>query len=551
MSVNFIVNKGSFRILHITKNPLQLIERCGRTAYQNQDKITKDSAKKFIQMLIARGHESVLEHATMTVQFNNVSRGFTHELSRHRLCSFCLSGKTRLISHPNLKTHTPTGKFWTIEQLYKWQKDKKRKGRIKLIRLRSIDKHGRIVPGKIRRVLFAGKKPLLEIRCISGRHIQSTKYHFFLTVDGWKQLKDLSIGDRIFANGLPSLQNKEWLERVYIKENNTLKETAQLAGCCTGTVTKALRKHGINKPLSMRKNRKPGHGIPGMHGAKGRKEISLRMMGSHNHQWKGSDIKEGAGRQRARTLYPTDCCWGCGTANNLEHHHMDKNPKNNTPANVKILCSGCHKSFHYSEGHTVTVFLDEIVSIKSIGVAQTYDLEMETKPPNFVANGIVVHNSQESTRYVDESNFTFVCPPGLRDCETEMDLQTIIDTIHGVETAYNGLTSKGWPAQDARQFLPIGIKSQIVITANFRQWRHIFQLRTTLAAHWEIRRVMIMLLTTLRNRAVPIVFNNIIPQFTKKEAEDWGWKVTQHNSESGFVRAEFNNEEIQCLPVEE
>jgi len=86
-------NAGSYRILAImyppTKfAPLELIELAGRTAYQSQDKITKNSAERFVKMLRDRGHESVLEHSAMTVEFNNVSRGFTHELVRHRLASF-------------------------------------------------------------------------------------------------------------------------------------------------------------------------------------------------------------------------------------------------------------------------------------------------------------------------------------------------------------------------------------------------------------------------------------------------------------------------------
>lgn len=41
------------------------IERCGRICYKSEDKITEDSAKKFVDMLIERGHTSVLEHGTV------------------------------------------------------------------------------------------------------------------------------------------------------------------------------------------------------------------------------------------------------------------------------------------------------------------------------------------------------------------------------------------------------------------------------------------------------------------------------------------------------
>ena len=75
------------------------------------------------------------------------------------------------------------------------------------------------------------------------------------------------------------------------------------------------------------------------------------------------------------------------------------------------------------------------------------------------------------------------------------------------EQTYKGLRKTGWVAQDARQVLPIGIKAQIVITANFREWRHIFKLRCAKNAHWEIRRVMVNLLREVQ-KMVPVVFDD-------------------------------------------
>lgn len=56
--------KPSFEILE-QKNLLEHIERCGRTAYRSEDKICPGSAKKFVDMLIKRGHGAVLEHGTV------------------------------------------------------------------------------------------------------------------------------------------------------------------------------------------------------------------------------------------------------------------------------------------------------------------------------------------------------------------------------------------------------------------------------------------------------------------------------------------------------
>lgn len=68
-------------------NPLEVIERAGRTCYKSESCISEDSARKFAQMIIKRGHESVIEHASASVLFIT-NRGVTHELVRHRIASF-------------------------------------------------------------------------------------------------------------------------------------------------------------------------------------------------------------------------------------------------------------------------------------------------------------------------------------------------------------------------------------------------------------------------------------------------------------------------------
>lgn len=66
---------------------LKHIELCGRVCYKSEDSIAKDSARKFVASIIKRGHESVLEHYSITVRFV-CDRGVSHELVRHRIASF-------------------------------------------------------------------------------------------------------------------------------------------------------------------------------------------------------------------------------------------------------------------------------------------------------------------------------------------------------------------------------------------------------------------------------------------------------------------------------
>ena len=71
----------------LSENSLYLIEEAGRTCYKSESKMTRDSMKKFINMIVSNGHHSVLEHVSVSVRLI-CDRGITHELVRHRLGSY-------------------------------------------------------------------------------------------------------------------------------------------------------------------------------------------------------------------------------------------------------------------------------------------------------------------------------------------------------------------------------------------------------------------------------------------------------------------------------
>ena len=66
---------------------LQRLEKIGRTCYKSEDKISPESAPKFIRGILKRGHESIIEHEKVTVRIV-CDRGITHEIVRHRLASY-------------------------------------------------------------------------------------------------------------------------------------------------------------------------------------------------------------------------------------------------------------------------------------------------------------------------------------------------------------------------------------------------------------------------------------------------------------------------------
>lgn len=82
--------KPGYSFIGFPEDPKEIyrkIERAGRTCYKSEDKITDESAEKFVRALVKNHHEAMLEHASFSVVFT-VDRGVSHELVRHRMASF-------------------------------------------------------------------------------------------------------------------------------------------------------------------------------------------------------------------------------------------------------------------------------------------------------------------------------------------------------------------------------------------------------------------------------------------------------------------------------
>ena len=77
---------------------LKQIEKVARVCYQSQDKITEDglSAQKLVKFLRDKNHQAMIEFGDIIVSFTT-DRGISHELVRHRLCSFAQES-TRYVS---------------------------------------------------------------------------------------------------------------------------------------------------------------------------------------------------------------------------------------------------------------------------------------------------------------------------------------------------------------------------------------------------------------------------------------------------------------------
>lgn len=126
--------------------------------------------------------------------------------------------------------------------------------------------------------------------------------------------------------------------------------------------------------------------------------------------------------------------------------------------------------------------------------------------------------SQESTRYCNyKGGVTFVIPPwvdvkpGNYNAANDVgDTQADYNWANAMilaEDVYKRLLKTKWSPQQARSVLPNSTKTEIVVTANFREWLHIFKLRCSSAAHPQMQELMKPLQKEMIKR-IPSVFGD-------------------------------------------
>lgn len=119
--------------------------------------------------------------------------------------------------------------------------------------------------------------------------------------------------------------------------------------------------------------------------------------------------------------------------------------------------------------------------------------------------------AQESTRYCAyRDEITVIRPSQLAN--NPVALKAWMGACEMAEDAYLAMLEAGIAPEDARSVLPMSLKTEVVVTANLREWRHILALRavgTTGVPHPQMREVMVPLLDELRTK-IPVVFDDLI-----------------------------------------
>lgn len=121
--------------------------------------------------------------------------------------------------------------------------------------------------------------------------------------------------------------------------------------------------------------------------------------------------------------------------------------------------------------------------------------------------------SQESQRYVNykRGGIEFILPVWFAyNWKEDGVCCRWNDAMIDAELCYEELIDRGWRPEEAREVLPNSTKTEIVVTTNMREWRHIFKLRTSAAAHPQIRALMRDCLQGFKAE-IPVLFDDINP----------------------------------------
>ena len=183
---------------------------------------------------------------------------------------------------------------------------------------------------------------------------------------------------------------------------------------------------------------------------------------------------------------------------------------------IELCGRVCYKSESKIKEGSAEKFVATIIKNGHESVIEHVSFTVKFIVDRGVSHEMVRHRlasySQESTRYCNyskddfQSEITFIEPYYL--AEGSPGWMEWMLAMEAAEKAYFNLLNIGHSPQEARAVLPNSLKTEVMMTANLREWRHFLKVRTSKAAHPQIREVAIPLLHKLQ-RLIPVVFDDI------------------------------------------
>lgn len=182
---------------------------------------------------------------------------------------------------------------------------------------------------------------------------------------------------------------------------------------------------------------------------------------------------------------------------------------------IELVGRCCYKSEDKITNESAKKFVEGIIKRGHETVIEHYNITVKFITDRGVTHEIVRHRmasyAQESTRYCNYSKdkfdkeITVIKPVNLEYDDAYLDWY---NACQYEENTYFSMLEKGYKPQVARSVLPTCTKTEIMVTMNLREWRHFIKLRSSKAAHPDIRILAIELLNQFKNK-IPIIFDDI------------------------------------------
>lgn len=471
-----------------------------------EDRCGQIAAKRLLDG--KRGHWGPLEHPTLSLLLQ-VDHNTMVQLRTHRV-GLCLGGDTMVsFGHPSLST----GEVYYTEPISQladlWHKGRKHQPTEadaaymrRQISSRSImtvnEETGLVQHSRIKNIYQNGLRDVWLIRLDDGSSLEATLDHKVLTPCGWKAFRELLPGDEVLtAKAVPGTPPQE-------------------CGIATGEEEwrpvpryplYEVSSHGRLRSWAPRRHR----GVLVHPGSPRMKKPSTASSGGYLY---ASMTEKPCGKSVRRNIHELVLeAFSGKRPEGMIARHVNGVATDNRLENLEWATEAQNakdrardRVTRHKKAVPATISL-----MLYVGKRMTYDIEVEGPYHNFLANGIVVHNSfdVQSQRYsgtriervargeVPVEEVFYIRPPGVyRDRQgdsyewTASQVERMRQLHHNAAQDYADLRAEGVAEEHARYVLPTSYFQNVLLTGNARSWLHLLDVRLKADAQNEIRWAM-------------------------------------------------------------
>ena len=484
-----IIVKPSATVEWATPEALIVIERAGRTCYKSEDKITPESAEKFVRTLIKNGHEAMIEHASASFRFV-CDRGVTHEMVRHRLASFAQES-TRYVSSVTSDRFVVNDENDVIEKYNSGHSMRK---------VSELSK-GTYSEWDVYKIL---EKSEIKRRHFGCTDLVNHNYFDVIdTVDKAYLLGLIQADGSVRSDENPQVsisQHKDFSWYIQRMVRNFLRPSATRVNdknCHSiSVVSEQIRQALIDKGIVPNKSYDQTEADINLLWA----AIPPKLIPSFLRGFLDGD---GCIRFfKQKNAGETDSCNITWTGNIylLEKIQCWLVAELGYQTNVLKLQSESDMlgKIYVTQPETG----EALVRLMLDGFVYPYG------HPKKTARMIERIGGNYKLANWGDAKFQVILPPGLID-QPDPTLWVWLEAIDASEDAYSKMLEHGLKPQIARSVLPTCLKTEIICTANFREWRKILQLRTAKTAHPQIAEVMAMVMDWFKAN-YPVIVEDIL-----------------------------------------